>query len=385
MSVFRNSKTAISQSVHSEPFGAEAYGANRRPAQILLSERSSPFLLTPAHEIAPENWSVGLDPPLRFSLGFVNRVVVKEVNSLRDLIESLPALRAVRLAFEGAKLSVLVKKELASIFDGMGWVDEVIPYTAAREGRRWGGHRKIVKQIRARRFDLAIIFARNFTPALWVTLARVPRRAGYATDRRGFLLTHKAAPPPADSSGSQINPWLRMISDTLGVAPIAHAQHHLLEVDNDNRNKMRAWLTKHGIKRELPLIAIAPFASYGKAREWPPARFAALINWIAIRCQAQCILLSANSDRDRCKTLATEVGPSAIATADDTSIGELTALLSLCDGFVGNDTGVMHLAAAIGLPTVGILGSTNPARFGPPTQGLEICRELASQAPCPAT
>ena len=364
MSVFQKIKIPISGPVHSSPFGVGVKGANRPSAHLTASSRPAPILLTPAHELASDSSSGDLDPCFRFSLRFVDRIVVKEVNSLRDLTESLPALRDVRAAFENAKLTVLVKAELASFFDGMGWVDEVITYIGNRGDRRWIGHRKLVGQLRAHKFDLAIIFGPNFRPALWATLAGIPRRAGYATDRRGFLLTHKAAPPPADTPGPQINPWSRMVRDTLGVAPIAHAQHHLLEVDNDHRNKMRAWLTEHGIKRELPLIAIAPFASYGKAREWPEARYAALINWIAKRCQAQSILLSNKSDLSRCEKLAKEIGPSVLAIAADTSIGELIALLSLSDGFVGNDTSVTHLAAAVGLPTVGILGSTSPARFG---------------------
>jgi len=70
-------------------------------------------------------------------------------------------------------------------------------------------------------------------------------------------------------------------------------------------------------------------------------------------------------DRRRCELLAKEAGPNAIAAAGETSIGELIALLSLCDGFVGNDTGVTLLAGVVGLPTVGIFGSTNPAGIGP--------------------
>jgi len=231
MAFFSNRGNPIAESIYSATHGARISRTDWSSVKTVALRRAEPVF-----EIAPESWSVGRDPRLRFSLGFVNRVLVKEVDSLRDLVRGLPALRAVRLAFEGAKLSVLVRTELASFFDGMSWIDEVIPYTVAHEGRRWGGHRKIVKAIRVRQFDLAIIFERTFRSALWMTLAGIPRRAGYATGGRGPLLTHRARPPDL-SDGDELNYWVRMVRDTLGVAPIAHAQHHMLEVDNDHRNK----------------------------------------------------------------------------------------------------------------------------------------------------
>ncbi len=377
MAFFHNRRHSIAGSRYSVPHEATNSRAERSSVQTVALRRAEPVI-----EIALESWSVGRDPRLRFSLGFINRVLVKEVGSLRDLIRSLPALRAVRLAFEGAKLTVLVTAELASFFDGMSWIDEVIPHTAAPSGRPHRGHRNTIKAIRARQFDLAIIFERTFSAALWVTLAGIPRRAGYATDGRGLLLTHRA-PPPADADSKEGgNYWDRMLRDTLGVAPITHAQHHILEVDSEHRTQMRTWLTAHGVGRAPPLIAIAPFASYGKTREWPAARFAALIQWIAKRYSGRCVLVGTEPDRKRCEQLVKESGPNAVAMIGETSIGQLTALLSLCDGFVGNDTGVTLLADALGLPTIGILGSTTPAEIGPVGQKTRLIYHQVDCSPC---
>ena len=113
------------------------------------------------------------------------RVLVKEVNWLGDVVMSLPALKAVRRALPQAHLAVLVKRELASFFDGAHWIDEVIAYTVARGMRGLADRYGIVAQIRSRRFDVAILFPKSFEAALWTTLARVPRRAGWRTDARG--------------------------------------------------------------------------------------------------------------------------------------------------------------------------------------------------------
>jgi heptosyltransferase-2 len=102
--------------------------------------------------------AVGIGPPPQ-------RVLVKEVNWLGDVVMSLPALRAVRCAFPQARLALLVKQELASFFDGSVWIDEVVPYAVARGRRGLADRRRIIARIRAGRFDLAILFPSSFSAA----------------------------------------------------------------------------------------------------------------------------------------------------------------------------------------------------------------------------
>lgn len=290
------------------------------------------------------------------------RVLVKEVNWLGDLVMSLPALKAVRRAFPQARLSVLVKAELASFFDGSDWLDEVIPY---RVGRSFGGladRRHVVAEIRSRRFDLAILFPRSFESAFWTALARVPRRVGFAADGRGLMLTHKTARPAALFRSHQVYDYLYLLRNTLGIdgdrtdiVPDAHAAHHAA---------MREWLAD--LRRSSgPLIALAVAAAYGPAKEWPVARYAALVDRLAERHGAECVLVGAPRERARCEMVASASRHGALIGAGDTTVGQLVALLSRCNGFAGNDSGAMHVAGALGLPTVGIFASTNAQRTGP--------------------
>jgi len=139
-----------------------------------------------------------LDPP-------PERILVKEVNWLGDIVMSLPALRAIRRAWPSAHLAVLIKKELASFFDGARWIDEVIPYSVARGLSGFFDRRRIVGEIRSRRFDLGVLFPNSFESALWITMAGIRRRAGFVADARGAMLTLKAVPPPEAVSGHQVN------------------------------------------------------------------------------------------------------------------------------------------------------------------------------------
>jgi heptosyltransferase-2 len=322
-------------------------------------------------------------PPPRPKLSFVTaRVLVKEVNWLGDLVISLPALRAVRAAFESAKLAVLVKRELAGFFDGIGWIDEVIPYARPAGIGGIAEQWRIAREIRRRRFDLAILFPNSFQSALWATLGAARSRAGYATDGRAFMLTHQAAPARDSLERHQAYYWLGMLRDTLGIASVPGAEHHRLEIAERHLRTMGSWLAEHRVRPQAPLIAMAPAAAYGPAKEWPLVRYAALIDLLHDRFGAECVLVGAPDERARCAQVATTARCGALLAAGATGIGELIALLSLCGGFAGNDSGAMHLAAAVGIPAVGIFGSTNPARTGPTGARAGFIYHRVQCSPC---
>jgi heptosyltransferase II len=309
-----------------------------------------------------------------------HRIVVKAVNWLGDLVMSGPALHAIRDTFPDAHLAVLVRRELASFFDGARWVDEVIPYRLRGGVAGLSDQFSIVRRIRAGRFDLAVVFPNSFQSALWMALAAVQRRAGYEAEHRGFMLTHKVAPRADVERAHQAHQWLTMVAETVGAKGAAEA--YQLDVNLKSREKMRVWLASRRIRPERPLIALAPVAAFGPAKEWPMERYAALADLVAERHGAECVLVGGADDLAQCERIAGQCKRGAIVAAAETTVGELIALLSLCQGFVGNDSGGMHLAGALGLPTVAIFGSTNPARTGPMGPHCRIIYRGLECSPC---
>ncbi len=290
------------------------------------------------------------------------RVLVKELNWLGDVVMSLPALGLIRRAWPDAHLSILIRRELAGFFDGARWIDEVIPYSISGGLRGYGDIARVISTIRAGRFDLAILFPESFSSALWVTLAGVRNRAGYAADLRGPLLTHKST-PPADATSHQMHRWLAMLRSTLAIE--GDAGLPAIDVHEPHRAKMRDWLAERRQSPDRALIAIAPAAAYGPAKEWPPHRYSALIDLLGERFGAECVLVGSPGERARGEAVARGSRHRALIAAGDTGVGELIALLSLCNGFAGNDSGSMHVAAALKIPTVAVFGSTDPRRTGP--------------------
>ena len=147
----------------------------------------------------------------------VRRLLVKEPNWLGDLVMSLPALRALRGAFADAELSVLVKQELAGFFDGLRWIDRVVPYRLRGGLQGMRDRWRVISAIRAGGYDIAVAFPKSFEAALWITLAGVPRRAGLATQGRGLLLTDRARERSDVAGRHQRSDYLDMIGDALGV------------------------------------------------------------------------------------------------------------------------------------------------------------------------
>jgi len=308
------------------------------------------------------------------------RIVVKAVNWLGDLVMSGPALHAIRDTFPTAHLAVLVRRELASFFDSARWVDEVIPYRLRGGVAGLSDQLSIVRRIRAGRFELAVVFPNSFQSALWMALAGVQRRAGYEADHRDFMLTHKVAPRDDVERAHQAYHWLTMVAETIGAQGTVEAYH--LDVNLKSRDKMRAWLANRRVRPDRPLIALAPVAAYGPAKEWPMERYAALVDIFAERHGAECVLVGGAGDLAQCERIARQCRRGAIAAAAETTVGELIALLSLCQSFVGNDSGGMHLAGALGLPTVAIFGSTNPARTGPMGPHCRVVYRALECSPC---
>ena len=110
--------------------------------------------------------------------------------------------------------------------------------------------------------------------------------------------------------------------------------------------------------------------------------FVQLIDDLVERHDAECVLVGAPAEHPQCATIAAAARRGALIAAGETSVGQLVALLKLADGFVGNDSGAMHVAAALGQPTVGIFGSTNPTRTGPLGPRTRVLWQHLICSPC---
>ncbi len=311
----------------------------------------------------------------------MQNILVREVNWLGDIVMSLSALRAVRKAYPKARLSVLIKKELAGFFDGVSWIDEIISFKI-RKGivDGFADRRAISKDLRARHFDLAVMFPNSFDSALWPAWARIPKRAGYARDARGLLLTNSVRPSANILEVHQVNYYLHMLKETLGID--GSRDDFKPDVSPKHRATMSAFLDARRKRLTKPLIGLAIAAAYGPAKEWSAESYAQLIDLLAEKHGAECVLVGAPNERAKSENVISKSKSGAIQAAGETSVGEAIALLDLCSGFAGNDSGSMHVSGALGKPTVGIYGSTRADRTGPLGTKTAILYKQLACSPC---
>jgi len=307
------------------------------------------------------------------------RILVRATNWVGDAVMSLPALRALRDRFPAAKISILAKPWVGDLYRREPFCDEMIPYTASDLTSKWAAGRALADG----GYDCAILLQNAFEAAAVAFAARIPERIGYARDGRGFLLTRAVSVPHS----GEIPPHERFYYlELLRRAGIIHA----LPTCDSIRLEGAAAARQAGAARfrELGLgeaiIGISPGAAYGTAKRWLPERFAETAIRLASELDAAVAIFGSKSEHSLCESVAESVAPSARVKnfAGETSLAEFIEFAAACRVYLTNDSGAMHIASALGVPTVAVFGATNHITTGPTGPLARIVREHVDCSPC---
>jgi heptosyltransferase-2 len=292
---------------------------------------------------------------------------------------SLPAVRAVREAFPGAHLTVLARAAVADLYAREGAIDAVMLCA--------GGRRQAAAELRRESFDCAILLPNSFDAALPVWMARIPRRIGYRRDGRGWLLTEAI---PAPESGEIPRHERFYYLELLRRAGIIHEYPACAGIRLDGRETARAaGLTAMRdaglLERDAPVIGVSPGAAYGDAKRWLPERFAETAVMVARAHAASVALFGAAAERPLCESLAGAIRSDGVTVrnfAGETTLRQFIDLAAACRLFLSNDSGAMHIASAVGVPTVTVFGATDDTTTGPTGAWAHIVREHVECSPC---
>ena len=214
-----------------------------------------------------------------------------------------------------------------------------------------------VAALRNGKFDAALLLPNSFRAAWTVRRAGIPERWGYAGNLRGWLLTRAIARPRAGRLHQ--SEYYRELVRGLGLdAPESLPR---LSVRPETAARADALLVRNGVDGSAAIVGFAPGAAYGHAKRWPPRRVADVVTRVSKELGAVCVLVGAQADRDAAReiesSLPADVRPVNLVGRTDLRL--LAGVLARCAAFVSNDSGAMHLAAAIGVPVAAIFGPTD--------------------------
>ena len=331
------------------------------------------------------------------------RILVRGTNWLGDAVMTTPALLRLREKFPDAHIALLTPAKLKDLWLHHPAVNETISFAPGESVFAVG------KKSRAGKFDLALVLPNSTRSAIVTWLAGIPQRIGYARPGRNFFLTqtiasrigavkmHKRsahevrelvadnsklktenAKPPA--AAHQLHEYLNLAA-SIGANPEPLAPQLAVTPDEIEAAKIKFGLDKI----TAPIFGLNPGAEYGAAKRWPVEKFVAAALEIQQRTNCVWLVFGGKSDTVITNHIASAIGhrPSAIQNlAGKTSLRELMAALKLCRVLLTNDTGPMHVAAALGTPVVVPFGSTSPELTGPGLPGDARHRLLKSDAPC---
>jgi heptosyltransferase-2 len=311
------------------------------------------------------------------------KILVRATNWVGDAIMALPALRAIRGRFPDAEIAVVARPYVADIYRDQRICNRLIPYDPRGAQAGFSGGERLAGQLRAEKFDVALLLQNAFDAAWLAWRAAIPQRIGYARDGRSLLLT-KAVPVPrrGEIPAHEQYYYLELLRRAGWLESLPGESFIKLDVPDEPRRRAAETLSAAGVRPDVLRIAIGAGASYGAAKCWPPDRFAAFANLFLSHTDADVILFGTPTEANVSFAIARGMRRAPIDLTGKTTIAELPALLSQCHLFVGNDSGAMHVAAAVGLPVVAIFGPTDPGGTAPVTPRCTVVQEKPYCSPC---
>jgi heptosyltransferase-2 len=304
------------------------------------------------------------------------RVLIRVPNWVGDVVHSLPALSAIRTHFVEAELTAIARGEAGTLLHGCPFVDKIESYGA---GRSLLGIGQTAAGLRKGDFDLGIVLTNSFEGAFLFFLAGIRHRVGYATDGRRWLLSDPIDCPLSTKRLHQAEYYLAMLSK-IGIrtrGPTAK-----LRLEQSERQKVRERLVKAGWFPRRRLFALCPGAGSGSAKRWPMARFVSLAERLAANLGGQVIFLGGPTERELGRFVDERGSERLVNFIGKTTLREAMALIDACELVVSNDSGLLHIAGALGVPVVALFGPTDPERTGPRSSPSVVLRRGVECSPC---
>jgi lipopolysaccharide heptosyltransferase II len=309
----------------------------------------------------------------------IKRLLIRSTNWIGDAVMTTPAVRAIRKGFPNAHISLLAKPWVAPVFENSEHIDRLLTYDGERRHKGFFGKFRLARDLKKYYFDAAILLQNAFEAALISFLAGIRLRIGYDTDARRLLLTHAVPCTNEIRTKHQTEYYLNILR---GIGIDNDNRDLYLKLNQRDRSRAEKILLQKHLSLDDKIIGINPGATYGPAKQWPADRYARLADRMLSFPGVRIIIFGGPGDKALGQKISGKMRHQPVDLSGKTSLGEAMALIERCDLFITNDSGLMHVAAALDIPLVAVFGSTNPVATGPIGRNSHVVQAAIPCSPC---
>lgn len=307
-------------------------------------------------------------------------IIIRMPNWIGDIVMATPVIAAIKKIFSDAKITVMCQYPGSMLLLNDPHIDELFAFKRSKPiFFRRDALGSITHNLRIGRYDLGILLTNSFSSAWWFFQGNVKMRIGYRNFPRDFFLTKSIKKPSKNTPIHQVDEYFQLLK-LLDIQE--QPDEPKLYLQNIEKEEAKEKLKLYGIDFHKKKIGISAGAAYGETKCWPKENFAELIKRFAEDANCpQFIFFGDHSQVGMIEEIASKYPHLVLNLASKTTIRELMAMIFHMDLFLSNDSGPMHIAEAIGVPTLAIFGSTSPERTGPYKHG-KVLYKKANCSPC---
>ncbi|OGW05814.1 MAG: lipopolysaccharide heptosyltransferase II [Nitrospinae bacterium RIFCSPLOWO2_02_FULL_39_110] len=314
----------------------------------------------------------------------IKKILIRCPNWIGDVMLSLPAISVVREVFPSINISALIKSSLSPLIEGNPDINEIISFSP--ETMSVYERLKFYRGLKDKNFDSAILLTNSFESALSVYLGGIKNRIGYNSDMRRIFLTESIPVPsrkyPRVHQADFYLTLIKAISEARSQKPEARSKNVSFYIPEDIQNSIDKFWEEKGLSIKSPVIGMNIGAFYGSAKRWLPERFAEVGDTIYEKLRGEVIIFGSQEEKAVENEIRGKMRYNPISMVGKTTMKSLAAMIKRCHLFITNDSGPMHIAAAVGTPIVAIFGSTDPSETSPLCSNYKIVRKPVDCSPC---
>ncbi len=305
-------------------------------------------------------------------------ILLRMPNWLGDLVMATPVIKDLRHAFPDAAITAMCQANVAPMLERDPHITEIFTFSRPSGWLRRAENRDLIGSLSAGKYDLGVLLTNSLSSAYWMWRGQVKNRLGYTGHFRSWLLD-KALPFPEARETQHLVMTYKQLLAPLQI-PLSDTNPYL-EVGEDEEAAVWERLNGLGIEKEHIIVGINPGAAYGSAKCWLPDRYREVAERLIAMPNVRVVFFGDRAGAEPVHSICVGLPETVVNLAAKTSLRELVTLIKCCGVFVTNDSGPMHIAAAVGTPLLALFGSTNDVSTGPYNLGKVIHKHVEC-SPC---